>query len=114
MLAVAAALQLPLVLELVKKAAGKKKAKGEQAAGQESLTAGQSGYAAKAEKTAETKTGQTEQIANTGKSGNAKHYRAIFFTACVLLTILTGLLIPSYPLIVPFFWGEMIYKRLDK
>lgn len=88
-LAAAAALQLPLVLELVKKAAGKKKAKGEQAAGQESLTAGQSGYAA------ETKTGQTEQIANTGKSGNAKHYRAIFFTACVLLTILTGLLIPS-------------------
>lgn len=94
-LAAAAALQLPLVLELVKKAAGKKKAKGEQAAGQESLTAGQSGYAAKAEKAAETKTGQTEQIANTGKSGNAKHYRAIFFTACVLLTILTGLLIPS-------------------
>lgn len=94
-LAAAAALQLPLVLELVKKAAGKKKAKGEQAAGQESLTAGQSGYAAKAEKATETKTGQTEQIANTGKSGNAKHYRAIFFTACVLLTILTGLLIPS-------------------
>ena len=94
-IAAAAALQLPLVLELVRKAVGKKKAKGEQAAGQESLTAGQSGYAAKAEKTAETKTGQTEQIANTGKSGNAKHYRAIFFTACVLLTILTGLLIPS-------------------
>ena len=94
-IAAAAALQLPLVLELVRKAVGKKKAKGEQAAGQESLTAGQSGYAAKAEKAAETKTGQTEQIANTGKSGNAKHYRAIFFTACVLLTILTGLLIPS-------------------
>ena len=94
-IAAAAALQLPLVLELVRKAVGKKKAKGEQAAGQESLTAGQSGYAAKAEKATETKTGQTEQIANTGKSGNAKHYRAIFFTACVLLTILTGLLIPS-------------------
>ena len=94
-IAAAAALQLPLVLELVRKAVGKKKAKGEQATGTERMmrtvgrkkteavqttgpelsNAGQSEYAAKSEKAEETKTVLTEQTANTeetGKTGTAK------------------------------------------
>ena len=76
-LAAAVLLQLPLVLALLKKAAGKRKANGEQTARPEMPDAGETG---KRDRTA---------------SGNSKHYRAIFLTACILLTILTGLLIPS-------------------
>lgn len=94
-LAAAAALQLPLVLELVRKAAGKKKAEARQTVKPKLHDAALSEYAAKSEKAEETKNVLTKQTENTAETGNARHYRAIFFTACVLLTILTGLLIPS-------------------
>ncbi len=94
-LAAAAALQLPLVLELVRKAAGKKKAEARQTVKPELHDAALSEYAAKSEKAEETINVLTKQTENTAETGNARHYRAIFFTACVLLTILTGLLIPS-------------------
>ena len=64
-LAAAVLLQLPVVLHLLRKA----------------LPSSRKEKATKIEK--------------AEKAGSGKHGRAIFFTACILLTILTGLLIPS-------------------